>query len=102
MPRPEQHTLQYMREMLDYSPAGQGALIWRHGRLRGELAGTETGAAQELRVRLEGRSYLAAKVALFLALGSWPEGRIRFINGDRTDIRIDNLEETDRQEGPGR
>lgn len=103
MSRPDPNTLAYMREMLEYHGGGNGALIWRYGRLRGELAGTETkGDVPELRVRFEGVSYLAAKVAWFLSMGYWPENRLRFVNGDRTDIRMDNLEETDRVDGPGR
>ena len=103
MSKPDPNTLTYMREMLQYCDSGNGALIWRHGRLRGEFAGSETSTAvPELRVRLEGTSYLAAKVAWFLVLGYWPIHRLRFLNGDRTDIRIDNLEETDRVDGPGR
>jgi hypothetical protein len=103
MSSPDPSTLDYMREMFDYHDVGHGALIWRHGRLRGEIAGTETVTANpELRVRFEGTSYLAAKIAWFLAMGYWPENRLRFLNGDRTDIRMDNLEETNRKDGPGR
>ena len=100
---PDTTTLAYMREMLDYHDTGHGALIWRYGRLRGEIAGTETTTANpELRVRFDGTSYLAAKIAWFLAIGYWPENRLKFLNEDRTDIRMENLEETERVDGPGR
>lgn len=103
MSNPDPNTLAYMREMLAYHDVGHGALIWRYGRLRGELAGTETKTANpELRVRFDGTSYLAAKIAWYLAMGYWPVNRLKFLNGDRTDIRLDNLEETDRVDGPGR
>jgi hypothetical protein len=103
MSKPDPNTLAYMREMLDYHDVGNGALIWRYGRLRGELAGTETKKDKpELRIRFDGTSYLAAKVAWFLSMGYWTENRLKFLNGDRTDIRMDNLEETDRVDGPGR
>ena len=103
MSTPDSNTLAYMREMLEYHDVGHGALIWRHGRLRGEIAGTETKQdSPELRIRFEGTSYLAAKIAWFLSMGYWPENRLKFLNGDRTDIRMDNLEETDRVDGPGR
>jgi hypothetical protein len=103
MSTPDSNTLAYMREMLEYRDVGHGALIWRHGRLRGEIAGTETKQGNpELRIRFEGTSYLAAKIAWFLSMGYWPENRLKFLNGDRTDIRMDNLEETDRVDGPGR
>jgi hypothetical protein len=103
MSRPDPNTLAYMREMLEYHDAGHGALVWRYGRLRGELAGTETKKDKpELRIRFDGVSYLAAKIAWFLSMGYWPENRLKFLNDDRTDIRMENLEETDRVDGPGR
>lgn len=103
MSKPDPNTLAYMREMLSYREGGNGVLIWRYGRLRGEFAGTETTKdTPELRVRFEGTSYLAAKIVWFLCMGHWTENRLRFLNGDRTDIRMDNLEETDRVDGPGR
>ena len=103
MSTPDSNTLAYMREMLEYHDLGNGALIWRYGRLRGEIAGTETKTVNpELRVRFDGTSYLAAKIAWFLSIGYWPENRLKFLNGDRTDIRLDNLVETDRVDGLGR
>lgn len=88
--------------MLAYSDAGMGALVWRHGRYRGEIAGTPTGPRSEMRVRLDGISYSCAKIVWFLETGSWPVFRLRHINGDSDNIRFSNLEETSRREGPGR
>lgn len=103
MSTPDFNTLESIRHRLRYYDAGNGALIWRYGAREGELAGSETATADpELRIRINGQSLLAAKVAWYLAIGYWPVNRLRFLNGDRTDIRIDNLEETDRVDGPGR
>lgn len=99
---PTAHTLEHIRHMLAYSDAGLGALIWRHGRFRGELAGSPNGRTQELRVRLDGVSYSAAKIVWFLESGQWPIYRLRHVNQDRSDIRFSNLEETSRIDGPGR
>ena len=99
---PTAHTLEHIRHMLAYSDVGLGALIWRHGRFRGELAGSPNGRTQELRVRLDGVSYSAAKIVWFLESGQWPIYRLRHINGERDDIRFSNLEETSRVDGPGR
>lgn len=100
---PDTTTLTRMRQQLRYYNGGNGALIWLQGSREGELAGSETSTdSPELRVRINGQSFLAAKVAWYLSMGYWPENRLRFINGDRTDIRMDNLEETDRVDGPGR
>ena len=103
MSTPDFSTLDCIRHRLRYYNVGNGALVWRYGAREGELAGSETAAADpELRIRINGQSLLAAKVAWFLSMGYWTENRLRFLNGDRTDIRMDNLEETDRVDGPGR
>ncbi len=99
---PSAMTLEYMRFMLEYHDSGDGALIWRHGRLRGELAGTPMGSTRERRVRVDGHAYSAAKIVWFLETGEWPLHRLRHLNRDRNDIRFSNLEETYRVEGPGR
>jgi hypothetical protein len=100
----ESPTVQRLNELLDYEPGGTGMLTWRvgrKGRAAGSIAGYET-PRRELRVNIDGASYLAAKVAWALYMGYWPENRLRFLNGDRTDIRMVNLVETDRLDGPGR
>ena len=103
MSTPDFSTLEAIRGRLRYHNLGNGALVWRYGAREGELAGTQTVAADpELRIRINGQSLLGAKVAWFLSMGYWTENRLKFLNGDRTDIRMENLEETDRVEGPGR
>lgn len=102
MSRPDDSTLETIRASLEYHDFGVGALMWKIGRKKGELAGTHTGPQQELRVRVNGQSLSAAKIVWFLVLGWWPECRLRRTNGDYDDIRIDNLEETLRADGPGR
>lgn len=102
MSTPSQDVLDHMRHMLRYVDAGLGALVWRHGRYKGELAGSTMSHTHERRLRLEGGSYSCAKVAWFLVHGTWPENRLRHLNRDREDIRVSNLEETSRREGPGR
>jgi hypothetical protein len=97
-------SLSRLNELLEYSPSGNGALIWlvgRKGRAAGSFAGYET-PRNELRVHIDGVSYPAGKVVWALCMGYWPENRLKFLNGDRTDIRMANLEETDRLDGPGR
>jgi len=102
MSTPDAHTLDHIRHMFEYSDAGMGALVWRHGRYRGELAGTPMGKSEEWRVRLDGTSYSCAKIIWFLETGEWPEGRIRYIDRDRDHLQFSNLEEAARKEGPGR
>jgi len=102
MNTPDPHTLEHIRHMFEYSDAGMGSLIWRHGRYRGELAGTPMGTTGEWRVRLDGTSYSCAKIVWFLETGLWPEVRLRHTDKDRDNIRFSNLEETSRRDGPGR
>lgn len=90
-----------LQRLFTYYDIPHGALVWREGRLKGELAGTITGDPPELRVRVEGRSYLAAKIVWALTMGHWPN-RLLFDDRDRTNIRIDNLTESNRVDGPGR
>jgi hypothetical protein len=101
MPHP---SIERLNELFEYSSSGNGALIWRigrQGRAAGSFAGYET-PRKELRVHVDGVSYLAANVAWALNQDCWPEYRLTFLNGDRTDIRMINLEETNRKDGPGR
>jgi hypothetical protein len=102
MDTPSQHDLEHIRHMLEYRELGNGALIWRYGRFRGELAGTPMGSSGEWRVRLEGVSYSCAKIVWFLETGEWPQNRLKHINFDRDDIRFSNLEESHRRDGRGR
>jgi len=44
-----------------------------------------------LHFRFNGKNELAHRVAWFFVHGSWPEGWIDHINGDKKDNRIDNL-----------
>lgn len=95
-------SIPYLQSLFTYHDIPYGALEWKVGRLKGELAGTITGDPEELRVRIDGKSYLAAKVVWALTMGHWPEGRLKFEDNDRTNIQIDNLTELDRADGPGR
>jgi hypothetical protein len=102
MSRPDDTTLEDIRASLEYRDTAVGALVWKRGRKRGELAGSYVGPHQELRIRVNGKSLSGAKIVWFLVLGWWPEKRLRRVNLEYDDIRIDNLAETERIDGPGR
>ena len=91
-----------LHELFQYVDTGVGALVWRVGRLRGDIAGSEVNGGREIRVRVDGKSLSAAKIVWALHYGYWPEYRLRHKNFDRLDINIQNLELTSRREGPGR
>ena len=45
------------------------------------------------RVRVDGKRYMAHRLAWFLVRGEWPRGQLDHINGSRDDNRIVNLRE---------
>jgi len=91
-----------LEELFDYYDTGMGALVWKVGRNKDGIAGTEVNHGQDIRVRVDGKSLSAAKIVWAMHYGYWPEYRLRHKNHDRTDIRIANLELTSRRDGPGR
>lgn len=94
-----------LRAVFKYHDWGHGHIEWLVGPRSGEIAGSEypvSNGGKELRIRLDGQSLLAGKVAWALVHGWWPDFRLRFKDRDRTNIRVDNLELTARREGPGR
>jgi hypothetical protein len=47
-------------------------------------------------IEIDGRSYLAHRVAWLHAKGSWPNGVVDHINGDCADNRLTNLRDVSR------
>jgi hypothetical protein len=79
-------------DLLRYDP-DTGKLFWKES--RGVVAkGDEAGRLHHkgyVQVGVNGRRYLAHRVAWLLTHGEWPEGQIDHINGVRDDNRISNL-----------
>lgn len=67
-----------------YDP-GTG-IITRRGRPIGRLSNQGY-----IRIAVGGKEHQAHRVAWFLSYGSWPQGEIDHINGDRADNRLVNL-----------
>jgi hypothetical protein len=85
-------TIERLREVLAYDPA-TGHFIWRRDNTRvkaGAIAGgiDSWGYRQ---IKIDGRMYLAHRLAWFFARGEWPEFIIDHRNGEKLDNRIDNL-----------
>lgn len=71
-----------------------GILSWRNNRRRGIQANSEAGwtSAEGYRtVTLQRKSYLVHRVIWLYVHGSFPQGQIDHINGNRIDNRIENL-----------
>jgi hypothetical protein len=78
--------------MFRYNPT-TGTLKWRHsmGSARaGSLAGSIDSYGNRF-VRTLGETYSAARLCWFLHYRSWPTSRVYFIDGDGTNMKIDNL-----------
>ena len=83
---------EYVAELIRYD-ATSGHFFWRKPRpfcSAGKRAGTTTRYGYEA-IALEGRKYLAHRLAWLLTYGAMPDGEIDHINGDRRDNRILNL-----------
>jgi hypothetical protein len=81
---------------LRYEPE-TGSLIWLprgYAKFDNRFAGTTAGTLKRngyVQVRLNGKFYLAHRLAWRLYHGDWPEFEIDHINGDPADNRIENL-----------
>lgn len=95
----------YFNARLQYS-AHTGKLYWREWTAAGKTwntryAGREAGTLDikvacgrrypQIRIGIDGKLYLASRIAWLLYYGEWPRLTIDHRNGDRTNNRIRNL-----------
>ncbi|WP_291773785.1 HNH endonuclease [Luteibacter sp.] len=79
---------------LDYNPE-TGEFRWKsNGRGRSRRAGDVAGSAHSrgyVRVKVDGKTYLAHRLAFLFMTGRFPESEADHVNGIRTDNRWSNL-----------
>lgn len=86
-------TAERLRELLHYD-ANTGVFTWRINRKGGVKAGQTAGCLANngyLVVRLDGKLYLAHRLAWLYVHGAWPQNKVDHKSRIKTDNRIDNL-----------
>lgn len=91
-----QLTVERLREILDYDPT-TGLFTWKNETRwrgmrysKGDPAGSPH-AEGYVTIAIDGRKYLAHRLAWFYVAGVWPEGRLDHRNMNRNDNRWENL-----------
>lgn len=87
-------TAKRLREVLDYNQ-DTGIFVWKTAR-RGVRVGTRAGNVDPSGyryLRIDGEDFLAQRVAWFWVYGAWPNGILRFQDGNTDNAAIDNLRE---------
>lgn len=83
-----------LKERLVYEPA-TGIFTWRDGPKRGKQAGERHSAITNrsiyLRIRIDGKPYMAHRLVWLYVYGHWPVNQIDHINRRGTDNRLENL-----------
>ena len=93
--------IEKLHEYLNYDPE-TGVFTWIKKSAKNVMAGSIAGTVKTVRANKEGLSiryryiklegeHAAARVAWAMTYGEWPESRVRFIDGDTLNLKIDNL-----------
>jgi hypothetical protein len=89
-----------LKELLNYDPE-TGVFTWASSPHRNDLVGKQAGGVTErgyVKIRVDGTTHRAHRLAWLYVHGQWPQDRIDHINGDSTDNRISNLREAKQHE----
>lgn len=85
-------TLARARNLIAYDP-NDGSFRWKlnHG---GQREGCIAGSLRRdgyVAIKMDGRQYLAHRLAFLFLAGRWPDDKIDHINGNRADNRAENI-----------
>ena len=94
----QQINIERVQELLRHDEE-TGDFFWKHNRRGHAKAGDKcsyTNHAGYIVIKIDGIKVMAHRLAWLLGHGSWPNGDIDHINGNRTDNRLQNLRDVDR------
>lgn len=86
-------THEHLKAILHYDK-GTGAITNKVRRALRSAIGSAAGSINHdgyIRIKIEGHSYMAHRLAWFYVHGAWPSARVDHRNGNPADNRIDNL-----------
>lgn len=89
-------TQSQLKNCLDYSRS-TGVFVWKTGKRAGQKAGS-VGDHGYRRIQINGKRYLAGRLAYLYVEGEWPPEEIDHMNGDEDDNRWCNLRAASRSE----
>jgi hypothetical protein len=93
-------TQKELKELLHYNPE-TGVFTWKvtksNRAVKGSVAG-RTNSRGYIKIRIQGKSYAAHRLAWLYMMGEWPKNYIDHVNGVRDDNRRSNLREATRQQ----
>jgi hypothetical protein len=89
-----------LRELVSYDPTtGEFVRLkntYRHPQLIGKVINPVAAGNGYVYISVDGKPYLAHRLAWLYVYGEWPERDTDHINCDRTDNRIENLRDVER------
>ncbi len=100
MPKPRVRALishRYLLDIIDYDKR-TGNMVWRSDRSRTAKAGDLVGTVRRdgnVVCTIDGKQYLANRLAWFYVYGEMPRQRLIAKNGDRGDLRWSNIDTED-------
>lgn len=94
-------TQEYLKSVLNYCPES-GVFTWRvktcHKVTVGKVAGNINSRIGYRYIGIDGKAYLAHRLAWLYMTGKWPKDEIDHTNLNRSDNRITNLREANRSQ----